>query len=86
MEDRFIAKMKAVSEDPTQRELDRYTHQNRFRCRVWITIPLGRHEKMDPGVFTANVNDEVLLNFGNSYTTRSTTSTRTGSRRYWDIK
>ena len=67
MEERFIAKMKADPADPTQGQLDEYTYQSRFRYRVWVTIPLGKHEKVEPGVFTANFYDEVFLNFGNSY-------------------
>ena len=66
MEERFIAKLVPDVSDPSSGVLDRYTYQSRFRYRVWVTIPLGRHEKVEPGVFTANFYDEVFLNFGNS--------------------
>jgi hypothetical protein len=29
-------------------------------------VPLGAHDKVEPGVFTANFYDEVFLNFGDS--------------------
>jgi hypothetical protein len=31
-----------------------------------VTLPLGNHEKVEPGVFSANFYDEVFLNFGDS--------------------
>jgi len=65
MEERFIAKLVPSAEDPTVGEFDKYTYQSRFRYRVWLTLPLG-HDKVAPGVFTANLYDEVFLNFGDS--------------------
>jgi hypothetical protein len=65
MEERFIAKLVASEEDPTEGVFDEYVYQNRFRYRMWLTLPLG-HEKVAPGVFSANLYDEVFLNFGNS--------------------
>lgn len=65
MEERFIAKMKASDDDPDQGVLDTYTYQSRFRYRVWLTLPLC-HDKVEPGVFSANLYDEVFLNFGES--------------------
>jgi hypothetical protein len=65
MEERFIAKLVASAEDPTQGVFDRYTYQSRFRYRVWLTLPLG-HAQVEPGVFSANFYDEVFLNFGDS--------------------
>jgi hypothetical protein len=44
---------------------DSYTYQNRFRYRVWLTLPLG-HDKVEPGVFSANLYDELFINFGDS--------------------
>ena len=66
MEERFLARMKPTEADPAKGELDRYTYQNRFRYRVWMTVPLGKHEKVVPGVFTLNFYDEVFLNFGDA--------------------
>ncbi|MBL8002488.1 MAG: DUF2490 domain-containing protein, partial [Flavobacteriales bacterium] len=68
MEERFIAKMGPSAEDPAQGEFVRYTYQNRFRYRVWLTLPLGR-EKVEPGVFSANLYDELFINFGDSQRT-----------------
>lgn len=65
MEERFIASMKASVDDPGSGILDRYIYQSRFRYRVWLTLPIG-HEKVEPGVFSANLYDEVFLNFGDS--------------------
>lgn len=65
LEERFIAKMAASESDPSKGEFQEYTYQNRFRYRVWLTLPLG-HEKVAPGVFSANLYDEVFLNFGDS--------------------
>lgn len=66
MEERFLARMQPTESDPAQGELDGYTYQNRFRYRVWVTVPLGKHEKVVPGVFTLNFYDEVFLNFGDA--------------------
>lgn len=65
MEERFIAKLVPSSDDPAQGEFEHYTYQSRFRYRVWLTVPLG-HEKVEPGVFSAQFYDEVFLNFGDS--------------------
>lgn len=65
MEERFIAKMKPSADDPAQGTFDGYAYQSRFRYRVWLTVPLG-HEQVEPGVFSANLYDEVFLNFGDS--------------------
>ncbi|MFZ1692834.1 MAG: DUF2490 domain-containing protein [Flavobacteriales bacterium] len=65
MEERFIAKMKASEDDASVGELDKYTYQSRFRYRVWLTVPIG-HEKVEPGVFSAQFYDEVFVNFGDS--------------------
>lgn len=64
LEERFIARLKADEDDPSHGVFDSYGYQNRFRYRVWVTIPLGAHEKVAPGVFTANLYDEVFLSFG----------------------
>jgi hypothetical protein len=66
LEQRFLAKVKPSSADPNGTELDSYVYQNRFRYRAGLTVPLGRQEKIGPGVFTANIYDEVFLNFGDS--------------------
>ncbi len=66
MEERSIAGMKADANDPANGVLDRYTYQSRFRYRVWLTLPLGKHDNVERGVFTANFYDEVFLNFGDS--------------------
>lgn len=66
LEQRFLARIKTSESDPNRTELDRYLYQNRFRYRVGVTIPLGKHEKAGPGVFSANLYDEVFLNFGDS--------------------
>ncbi|MBK7271196.1 MAG: DUF2490 domain-containing protein [Flavobacteriales bacterium] len=65
MEERFIARLLPQAVDPSEGEFDGYGYQSRFRYRVWLTLPLG-HEKVEPGVFTANLYDEVFLNFGDS--------------------
>jgi len=65
MEERFIAVMKASNEGPERGVLDTYTYQSRFRYRVWVTLPLC-HDRVEPGVFSANLYDEVFLNFGDS--------------------
>jgi len=65
MEERFIARMVPAGSDATQGVRDGYTYQNRFRYRVWITIPLNR-PTVGPGVLTANLYDEVFLTFGDS--------------------
>lgn len=66
MEERFIAQLTPSTENPANGEFDRYAYQSRFRYRVWLTIPLGRHAQAEPGGFTANFYDEVFLNFGDS--------------------
>jgi len=66
MEERFIARMTLSESDPTVGVFDRYVYQSRFRYRVWLTLPLGKHDKVVPGVFTANLYDELFLNFGDS--------------------
>jgi hypothetical protein len=66
MEERFIARMMASQDDPTTGVFDTYAYQSRFRYRVWLTVPLGAHDKVEPRVFTANFYDEVFLNFGDS--------------------
>lgn len=63
MEERFIAVLRPSEDDSRQGEFDRYAYQSRFRYRVWLTVPLGR-EKVEPGVFSANLYDEVFINFG----------------------
>lgn len=65
MEERFIAQMKPDEEDPSHGVLGSYTYQNRFRYRVWLTVPLG-HKKAEPGAFSAQFYDEVFLSFGDS--------------------
>ncbi|HEY0976104.1 MAG TPA: DUF2490 domain-containing protein [Flavobacteriales bacterium] len=65
IEERWIAAMTPSADDPSTGTLDRYMYQNRFRYRVWLTLPLG-HPDPAPGVFTANFYDEVFLNFGDS--------------------
>jgi len=65
MEERFIARLVPTPNDPAQGEFDSYTYQSRFRYRLWLTVPLG-HEKVAPGVFSAQFYDEVFLNFGDS--------------------
>lgn len=65
MEERFIARHLPSADGPSEGEFDGYVYQNRFRYRVWLTLPLGQ-EKVEPGVFTANLYDEVFLNFGDS--------------------
>jgi len=64
MEERFIARMVPSAEDPSAGVEDGYTYQSRFRYRLWLTVPLGAHDKVEPGVFSANFYDEVFLNFG----------------------
>lgn len=66
MEERFIARLVPGDEDPAEGELDGYTYQSRFRYRVWFTLPLGKIDRSGTGVFTANLYDEVFLNFGDS--------------------
>jgi hypothetical protein len=39
--------------------LDRYTTSNRFRYRLWVTVPLGRD-----GPWTANAYNEVFVSLG----------------------
>ena len=65
MEERFIAKLKPADDDASVGEFDSYTYQSRFRYRAWLTVPLG-HDKVEPGVFSAQFYDEVFLNFGDS--------------------
>jgi hypothetical protein len=65
LEERFIAQLTPSPENPAEGVFDTYQYQNRFRYRVWLTLPLG-HDKVGPGVFTANLYDEVFLNFGDS--------------------
>jgi hypothetical protein len=65
MEERFIARLKPSEDDPSQGEFNGYTYQNRFRYRVWLPRPLG-HETIDPGVFSAQLYDELFHNFGDS--------------------
>ena len=65
MEERFIARLKPSADDPSQGEFDGYAYQSRFRYRVWLTVPLG-HDQVEPGVFSANLYDEVFLSFGDS--------------------
>ncbi|MBL7950420.1 MAG: DUF2490 domain-containing protein [Flavobacteriales bacterium] len=64
MEERFIARLNADADEPSRAVFDSYGYQNRFRYRVWVTVPLGGHEKVAPGVFSVNLYDEVFLNFG----------------------
>ncbi len=64
LEQRFLAKITQSASDPYRTELDSYIHQNRLRYRVGLTLPLGDHERVEPGVFSANLYDEVFLNFG----------------------
>lgn len=65
LEQRFIAVVAPSETDPGKGVLDRYTFQNRFRYRVWATLPIGR-DKVTPGSFSLNLYDEVFLNFGSS--------------------
>lgn len=65
MEERFISKLKPTDDDPSVGAFDGYTYQNRFRYRIWLAVPLG-HDKLGPGVFSAQLYDEVFLNFGDS--------------------
>ncbi|MBK7483227.1 MAG: DUF2490 domain-containing protein [Flavobacteriales bacterium] len=64
MEERFIAQLNASENDPFAGELDRYGYQNRFRYRAWFTVPLSKRDRTGAGVFTANLYDELFLNFG----------------------
>ncbi len=64
MEERFIARMKAAADGRAEGEFDTYFYQSRFRYRVWLSLPLGKHQKVEPGVLTANFFDELFLNFG----------------------
>ena len=66
LEQRFLAKIRTSESDPNGTELERYVYQSRVRYRVGLTVPLGKHEKIEPGVFSANVYDEVFLNFGDT--------------------
>ena len=66
MEERYMARMKASDGDHTESELESYVYQSRFRYRIWLTLPLGKRDKAGPGVFTANLYDELFLNFGDS--------------------
>ncbi|HQV75689.1 MAG TPA: DUF2490 domain-containing protein [Flavobacteriales bacterium] len=63
IEERFVARIRQDTEDPTIGEFDGYNYLNRFRYRLWLTLPLG-HEQSGPGVFTVNLYDEFFLNFG----------------------
>jgi hypothetical protein len=65
LEQRYLAVMKATGMNDDA-ELDRYMYQNRFRYRVGLVLPLGHNHKVEPGVFSANLYDEVFLNFGDS--------------------
>ncbi len=65
LEERFIAKLVPSPDDPATGAFDGYTYQNRFRYRLWLTLPIG-HATPGPGVFTANLYDELFLNFGDS--------------------
>lgn len=67
MEERFIARMRGVAGNESVAELDGYTYQNRFRYRVWVTVPLGKRSSTIPGTWSAHVYDEVFLNFGDTY-------------------
>ena len=67
MEERFIAQLTPSSSDPSTGEFDRYTYQSRFRYRVWLTVPLGDHQNVEPGVWSFNLYDEVFLNFGDDH-------------------
>ena len=66
LEQRYLARVKASESDPSEGEFDSYFYQNRFRYRVWLTLPLGQRDKAGPGVFTANFYDELFVNFGDS--------------------
>jgi Protein of unknown function (DUF2490) len=66
MEERYMARLEASTEDPSQGEFDSYVYQSRFRYRIWLTLPLGKRDQSGPGVFTANLYDELFLNFGDS--------------------
>lgn len=66
MEERLMAKLTPSPADVSEGVFDSYVYQSRFRTRVWLTIPLGKHEKVEPGAFSANLYDEVFLNFGDS--------------------
>ena len=65
LEGRFIARMMPSPEDPSIGTLDGYAYQNRFRYRVWLTLPIAS-DKLEPGVFSFNFYDEVFLSFGDS--------------------
>ncbi len=66
LEHRYMARIMAAAKDPAEGELDSYTYQSRFRYRLWLSLPLGKHQNVEPGVFTANFYDELFLNFGDS--------------------
>ncbi len=66
MEERFLAKVSASPSDPEVGDFNGYAYQNRFRYRVWLSVPLGDHDQNEPGVVSFNFYDEVFLNFGNS--------------------
>lgn len=65
IEQRSIAIVTPDPSNPSKGRLDRYTYQNRFRYRVWATLPLGS-KSAQPGRFSLNLYDEVFLNFGSS--------------------
>ncbi len=66
LEQRYLARIRASESGPGMGVLDGYFYQDRFRYRVWLTLPLSKRNKVGPGVFTANLYDELFLNFGDS--------------------
>lgn len=49
-------------------EREGYTYKNRFRYRLMLDIPLGKHKKVEARTFYISVWDEVFTSFGKSVT------------------
>lgn len=66
MEERWLSVMKPLADEPGAYELDRYNYQSRFRYRIGITVPFGRHTKVEQGALFATAYDELFISFGDS--------------------
>lgn len=66
MEERFIALQKADPSSESGHTFDAYLYQSRFRVRLMATLPLGKHEKVEPKAWSVSAYDELFLNFGDN--------------------
>jgi hypothetical protein len=64
LEQRFLAQLNAVADDPEDHVFDRYNYQSRFRLRVMATWPLGKHQKVEAKTWFLSAYDEFFFNFG----------------------